>query len=187
MRNILLTVIAGTSLTILGMAATEPRQATPEHKMDMSMMQACPMKLAGTDLSVRDVKDGIVVTLTTTSGDLAELRRRTEVMAKMHSGSSSADIHGGMMPFSLKYEEVVNGARLTLAPKDSATLEEFRVKVRQHAELMKKGNCAMMQDVMPGMMGGMKGTGTEPVPAQEPKTKPDETDHSAHHPGGELK
>ena len=79
------------------------------------------------------------------------------------------------MPFSIKYEEVPDGARLTLTPTDPARLEEFRTKVRQHAEQMKKGECSMMQ----GMMGGTK--------SPEPTPKPEDEDHSAHHPPGEKK
>ena len=63
-------------------------------------------------------------------------------------------MHGNMMPFSVKYEEIPNGARLTLTPKDPAKLEEFRNIVRHHAEHMNKHDCSMMQ----GMMGGMKPT-----------------------------
>jgi hypothetical protein len=184
MRNILFTVMVATSLAILGMAATERQQVAPQHQMDMSMMQACPMKVTGADLSVTNVENGIVLTITTKSGDVADLRRRVEAMAKMHSGSSNADMHMGMTPFVVKYEEVVNGASLTLTPKDLSKLEEFRAKVRQHTEQMKKGDCSMMQEMMkgmmPGMMGGMKAAA--PAPSSEPKTKSDEADHSSHHP-----
>jgi hypothetical protein len=153
----------------------------------MAMMQNCPMKVPGADLSVTDTENGIALTITTKSGDVTDLRRRTESMAKMHSAHSNTDMHGGMMPFSIKYEEVPNGARLTLTPKDLAKLEEFRAKVRQHAEHMKKGDCSMMMQgmMMQGMMSGMKNS--EPTPKPEPKPKPDESDHSAHHPPGEDK
>jgi hypothetical protein len=90
-----------------------------------------------------------------------------------------------MMPFSIKYEEVPNGVRLTLTPKDPAQLEEFRPKVRQHAEQMKKGECSMMQGMMQGMMRGMKNP--EPSPKPEVKPEPDESDHSSHHPPGGKK
>jgi len=62
-------------------------------------------------------------------------------------------MHVNNIPFSVKYEEVSSGARLTLTPQDPAKLDEFRVTVREHAEQMKKGNCLMMQGMMmQGMM-----------------------------------
>jgi len=90
-----------------------------------------------------------------------------------------------MMPFSVKYEEVTYGARLTLTPKNSAQLDAFRTAARQHAEQMKKGECSMMQGMMQGIMDGMKNP--EPKTTPEPKAKPEEEDHSAHHPPGEKK
>src|SRR5262245_11259253 len=115
---------------------------------NMSMMQTCPMKVEGADVAVTDTKDGIVLDITTKTGDVAELRRRTQNMAKMHAEHSN--MHGEMMAFDVKYEEVPNGAHLTLTPKDTAKLEEFRAKVRQHVEQMERGNCSMMQGMMHG-------------------------------------
>jgi hypothetical protein len=185
MRNIFLMIVAITALTVLGMAGAETQRAGPQHNADMSMMQNCPMKLPGTDLSVTDADNGIVLTMTTKSGDVAELRRRAESMAKMHSTPTHGAMHTNMMPFSVKYEEVLNGARLTLTPKDPAQLDAFRTKVRQHAEQMKKGECSMMQGMMQGMMDGMKNS--EPTPKPQPKAKAEEEDHDAHHPPGEEK
>jgi hypothetical protein len=186
MRNILFSVAVAVSLTSFAIGSTPTQQSAPQRETsNMSMMQNCPMKVSGTDLSVTNVENGIVLTITTKSGEVTELRRRTETMAKMHSASSNADMHGTMMPFSIKYEEVPNGARLTLTPKDPAILEEFRSKVRQHAEQMKKGECSMMRGMMQGMMGGMKNP--EPPPKPEVKPKPDESDHSSHHPPAEKK
>jgi hypothetical protein len=153
MTNILFTLAIAVAL-----GGVPSRQAGPQHQAsNMPMMQSCPMKVAGANVSVADVENGIAVTITTESGDVADLRRRTENMAKMHSGFSNGEMHGQMMSFSAKYEEVPNGARLTLTPKIASQLEEFRTKVRQHVEEMAKGNWSMMQGMlMHGMMGGMK-------------------------------
>ena len=186
MRNILFTVTVAASMTIFAMGSTQGQQAAPQHETaNMSMMQNCPMKVSGSDLSVTDVEKGIALTITTQSGDVSDLRRRIENMAKMHSASSNEGMHGNMVPFSVKYEEVPNGARLTLTPTGVGKLEEFRSKVRQHAEEMKKGNCSMMQGMMQGMMGGMKNSEATPKPDATPKA--DESDHSAHHPPGDKK
>jgi hypothetical protein len=141
MRNVLFTLAVAATSTIFAMGGTQSQQAGPQHETpNMAMMQSCPMKVTGADLAVSDVENGIAVTITTKSGDVADLHRRTENMAKMQSGSSNAGMHGQMTPFSVKYEEVPNGARLTLTPKDLTKLEEFRAKVRQHVEEMAKAS-----------------------------------------------
>lgn len=84
-------------------------------------------------------------------------------------------MHQGAIPFTAKYEEIRNGARLTLTPNKAEQLSEFRTQVRKHAEQMTKGDCSMMQ----GMMGGMMIQG-ESKPEATPK-RPAETDHDTHH------
>src|SRR5262245_24899353 len=138
--------LLATLAVTLAIGGAPSQQTAPQHQTpNTAMMQSCPMKVSGADLTVADVENGIAVTATTKSGDVADLRRRTENMAKMHSDSPTGNMHGQMMSFSVKYEEVPNGARLTLKPKDLTQLEEFRAKVRQHVEQMKKGDCSMMQ------------------------------------------
>jgi hypothetical protein len=132
-------------------------------------MPDCPFKAAGTDIAVADTKDGVALTMTSKTGNVADLRRWAENMAKMHNAMPNEGMmregmmpegmmHGKMIPFSAKYEEVPAGALLSLTPKDPTRLEEFRVKVREHLESMKKtGECSMM-DMMNGMMmEGMMG------------------------------
>ena len=185
MRNTLLTILAALSLMTSGMAASETQHAVPQDQTNKSMMQSCPMKVPGSDLSITDAENGIVLTIATKVGDVAELRRRVETMAKMHSASSNTAMHGNMIPFSVKYEEVYDGARLTLTPNNLAQLDALRTTVRQHGEQMKKGECSMMQGMMQGMMDAKKNP--EPKATPEPKAKPEEEDHSAHHPPGEKK
>jgi hypothetical protein len=174
---------ASAVLTLPAIGATQDPQATatpPEHGAAglPTMMQNCPMQVSGADLSVEDTKNAIALTFIATSGDVADLRRRAEGMAKMHS---TGGMHGNMMPFSATYEDVPNGARLTLTPKEPEKLQEFRNLIRRHGEQMKNHDCSMMQ----GMMGGMKST----EPAVKPETTPrtDEADHNAHHPSEEKK
>jgi hypothetical protein len=191
MKNLLLIIVAPLLLIIVAplslmtsiVAATEGQQVGTQHQADVAMMQSCPMKVSGTDLSVTDVDNGIALTIATKSGEAAELRRRAENMAKMHTEPS--DMHGNMMPFTVKYEDVPNGALLTLTPKNPTQLAPFRAKVREHAQQMKEGNCSMMQSMMQGRMDGMKHSESAPKP--ETKPNEDDTDHSTHHPQGEKK
>ena len=151
-------------LAVVVLAATFAMQpvmgATQSNGMTgMPMMQNCPMQIPGATVSVQDTNDGIALTITTQSGDVADLQRRAESMVRMHSNQG---MHGNMMPFTVTSEQITNGARLTLKPKDPGKLEEFRSTVRRHAEQMKNHDCSMMQGMMQGMMG-----------------------HEAHHPGGD--
>jgi hypothetical protein len=151
-------------LAVVVLAATFTMQpvmgATQSNGMTgMPMMQNCPMQIPGATVSIQDTNDGIALTITTQSGDDADLQRQAESMVKMHSNQG---MHGNMMPFTVTSEQITKGARLTLKPKDPGKLEEFRSTVRRHAEQMKNHDCSMMQGMMQGMMG-----------------------HKAHHPGGE--
>ena len=175
MRKTLIASAAMVSLTMVGTLLFATQPSAPQHGANMSMMQNCPMKVPGAVVSVADSDNGITLTITTKSDSVAELRSRIQNMVRMHSVPSSAAMHSDMMPFSIKYEEVANGARLILTPKDPAQLDTFRVKVRQHAEQMKKGECQMMQ----GMMGG-----TNPSTKPDTPPKSDDEDHSEHHPPG---
>jgi hypothetical protein len=167
-------VMFGTALMLgaFSLVSAAQNQTEPQHNMGpmMQMMQNCPMKVAGVKVAVADTTDGIAVTITTESGNVDELRRRVELMATMHSpnGDQPAMMRNRMIAGSVKFEEVENGARLTLTPKDPAQLEAFRKQVREHAKRMEKGDCSMMQ----GMMGGI----------QQQKPAPTEFGHDSHHP-----
>jgi hypothetical protein len=162
-------------------------QPKPAPSMPGMAMMNCPMSLQGTAVAVADTPTGVTLSFTTKPENVVELRRRIEQMAAMHSGGnpSAAMMQGQIMPGTVKYEAIENGARLTLTPKDATKLAEFRKQVRAHVEQMQKGQCSMMQDMMQGMMKGM-GTGsqkTEATPAPKtPEPKKDDVDHSAHHP-----
>jgi hypothetical protein len=172
-------LMLGTALMLgafsLGNAAqnqTEPQHNMGPHNMGpmLQMMQNCPMKVEGVKVAVADTTNGIAVTITTESGNVGELRRRVELMATMHSpnGDKPAMMRNRMIAGAAKFEEVENGARLTLTPKDPAQLEAFRKQVREHAQRMEKGDCSMMQ----GMMGGI----------QQQESAPPEYGHDSHHP-----
>jgi hypothetical protein len=137
----------------------------------MSMMMNCPMNLKGTTVAAVDTKDGVAVSFTTNAENVAELRQRVERMAAMHTSPAMSDAmkQGRMMPATVRYEQIPNGARLLLTPKDPATLIAFRTQVRAHVERMQKGDCSMMQDMMQGMMQGMMnrgGAGAQPPAAK---------------------
>ena len=162
-------------------------QTEPKPGMQGMSMMNCPMNLQSTTVAVADTATGISVSITTKPENVAELRKRVEQMAAMHSGqaSSPAMMQGQMMPGTVQYEAIDNGAKLTLTPKDPSKLAEFRTQVRAHVEKMQKGECSMMQDMMQGMMKGMMGGMGKPETKPEPKK--DEVDHTEHHPAGATK
>lgn len=177
MKKFLFTAVAMGSLIVPALGGAQNPTTAPK-QMDMGMMQSCPMSVKGAEVASVNTRDGITITTITKSGDVADLRRRVDSMAKMHTAASNqAMMKEHMIPFAAKYEDVAGGARVTLTPNDPSRLEEFRTKVREHAQRMKTGDCSMMQDMMKGMK----------TPEAKVAPKPEDADHSAHHPEGEKK
>lgn len=121
-------------------------KAMHQHGMGMNG-DMCPMQVAGTTVKSEDIDGGIAVAFTTSTGDVAELRRRVQGMAEMHnSRHATGGMRGSMMApaATAVAEDVAGGARISLNPKDPAQLEALRQHVRKHAELMARGECPMM-------------------------------------------
>jgi hypothetical protein len=130
---------------------------------DMAAM--CPMAVEGTTARAEDVDGGAALAFTTT-GDVAELRRRVAHMAEMHEQhhrdghAAHGEGHGPMMhrdakmgmmgdgmampPATARSVDIEGGARLILTPKDPAALAQLREHTRRHAEKMASGQCPMM-------------------------------------------
>jgi len=167
MNKITVVTIAALVLAVPGVRAfarSASQQAMPQGQMGQMMQpQACPMKVPNADVAVADTKDGVALTFSAKSKEnIADLRQRVQQMAKMHESMSGMPgmagmpaAQGHMTPFTSKFEETTNGARLTLTPKDPAQLQNFRKQVGVHVDHMKKGDCSsMMQEMMQGMMQG---------------------------------
>jgi hypothetical protein len=156
------------SLGVFAAGGVQDTEKPSGAKMGMQMMMNdCPMTVSGTTLTTSDTDAGIAINMTTQTGNVLELRNRVERMAAMHSGAASNEgmTRSEMLPGTVTYEPIENGARLTLVPKDPEKLAAFRNQVRAHVDQMKKGKCSMM-----GMIGNME--------------KPKADDHSTHHPDG---
>jgi len=186
--NAIVLVATISMLAVTAAAQTTATETQPAMKMmDMTAMQNCPMTIPGVAISADDTPDGIAVTFSTKTGNVAELQRRVENMAKMHSDTSfgnmmPGNLKGGkMIPFTLKYEATSDGARLLLTPKDSAQLLEFRTQIRTHVEHMDKGECSMMQEMMNGMPDNMMRTMKHSETAPADSVEPAGTDHTTHH------
>jgi hypothetical protein len=148
-----LTMTLALLLMAFGTAIAAQSQTEPQGNMCHSqMIENCPMRLQDAKVLVSDTATGVAMDITTESGDVGELRRRIEMMAKMHNDSAHRPPMMGshMIPGNAKYEEIPNGGRLILTPEDPARLEAFRNQVRAHAARIEKGGCAMMH----GPIGG---------------------------------
>jgi hypothetical protein len=133
------------------------------HAHGMAGMEAhCPAKVPGTTVQVVDLERAVALDFTTT-GDMAEVRRRAARMAQMHGESAmhAGMMHGGMMgsaggpgmmhgmmgkppASSAQVEELPNGARIVLTPKEPRDLEALRAHAHQHAAHGQQGGCPMM-------------------------------------------
>ena len=167
MRKLALLFLMPAAMFAGGLQNNTPQTKPGMPMQSRGMMMACPMNLEGTSVIPTDTATGVAMSITTTKPEnVAELRRRAEQMATMHAVDrpSESMMQGQMLPGTIKYEAIQNGARLTLTPKDPSKLAEFRKQVRAHGERMQKGDCNMMHDMMQGMMHGQHGGGLPPQP-----------------------
>lgn len=87
---------------------TTSAAAAPAHQHDHGdgdqagkMAGMCPMQVPGTTVAATEVEDGISLSFTTTTGDVAELRQRVRRMAEMHNqpgGHRMMGSHGAPAP-----------------------------------------------------------------------------------------
>ena len=80
-------------------AASSAETSTTSKVGPNSGAPACPMLVQGTTVHTTDTPDGVAMTFTTTSGDVAELRNRVRAMAERMNERSSGPMgmHGNMM------------------------------------------------------------------------------------------
>jgi hypothetical protein len=148
--------------------------------------EACPMMVEGASVDVENTADGVALRFTsTTAGNVEDLRNRVEHMARMYEMHGGGKDKGGSMMWhrmghmradqdqpgaggqgqgpagampaaTARVEDVDNGARLVLTPKDKTQLTALREHARDHERRMESGECWMMQDQMgdQGQMGG---------------------------------
>lgn len=122
------------------------------------------MQVPGTQVSVEDTTDGVAMVFTTT-GDVAELRKRVRHKAEMHEkkhqvgtaepgmepgpGMGAGPGHKKMhmmahaVPSTARMEEIEGGARINLVPTDPQRLAELRAQARERASHMASGQCPM--------------------------------------------
>jgi hypothetical protein len=187
MRKLLLASLVAVGTLACGSSGTksQPTTASAPPPAQHEAGQCDMKEMAGAKVNATDTANGIAVEFTT-SGDVAALRTHVHKMADMHNGMApheggemhggmgSGEMHGGMgsggmhemhgmkmVPSRATVEDIDGGARIVLVPNDPAQLADLRTHVREHAAMMAKGECPMME------------------------TQPQQTgEHADHHPAG---
>ena len=90
------------SLTIIGIAVVTvfagcASSSGARREQTTSMPGMCPMEIPGTKVVANEIEGGIRLSFTTTTGDIADLRRRVRQMAKMHTQPDGERMMGGEM------------------------------------------------------------------------------------------
>ena len=147
-------------------AEPAPRAAGPERDMQGQMMEMCPMQVEGATVRFEDTADGVALVFTT-EGDATDLQQRVSQMAMMYNQHQSQEgmnmrMHGPMEggpprghgmggemmmmpPSTARAENIDQGARLVLTPRDPAQLATLRQHAQQMAQAMASRQCPMME------------------------------------------
>jgi hypothetical protein len=163
-------------IVVIGAVAAASAGSPIAGQMHRGQMHQGMMGFGEAEVSVSDLPDGVALTFTTKTGDIAGLRNHVRYMAEMfntrspmqgRSGEPSAMIGRGMMISArASVEDVPEGARLTLVPTDSSQLETLRSRVRFMAERMQASGSMMMSGMM--MSGPMQTANTDVSAADVP-------------------
>jgi hypothetical protein len=125
----------------------------------------CPMLVDGVEVQYEELPGVAALAFRTTSGDVEDLQRRVEQLARRYElrdserGSMVWQHHrhtraamaqqgqggavGAIPPSTAKVDNFVDGARLVLRPTEPDDLEILRERVRGHRARMKAGECWM--------------------------------------------
>src|SRR5262245_45708747 len=86
MKNIFIaTVFLASSIGLAISSHAAQQGGSSASEMDSEKLQHCPMMVSGAEVAAIDVQGGVALTFTTKSGDMGELRKRVEMLAKMHN------------------------------------------------------------------------------------------------------
>lgn len=147
----------------LAAGSTEARAEVPRSQRNMPMHRGM-MDFEEAEVSVADVANGVTLTFSTESGDTAQLQRRVRFMADMFNRQPATPRRGGMMgdmmvSATANVEDLPDGARLTLEPRDAGDLDTLRNRVRLMADRMESSGSMTMAGMM--MAGPMQLAGAD--------------------------
>lgn len=116
-----------------------------------AMAEMCPMDIEGAKVAFVESPDGPALDFTTT-GDVAELRRRVAYRASVHDQmpcAGKAEPRGGGVgrfqppASSVTASDIEGGARLVFRPETPAELDALRAFVRKRAVQIQSGACRL--------------------------------------------
>ena len=120
------------------------------------IVRACPLGVPETRVEVVDTPEGADAIFTTTSGHVAELRRRVRDQAAMHGpdthmGLGHGGVHGtshnhGMRVWDMPAQgasavDLDAGARLHVVASDAAHVAELQARVRERVATLDEHDC----------------------------------------------
>jgi len=156
----LLLAIAMAACAHSSAAPAEPAAPGSEAKAGCCDNESCPMGQDGMQVVYEDTSDGAAMVFTAT--DVPGLQARIAKMAEKHGtmdghhgehhehGKGEHHEHGKgehhdapPVPHSARADNTATGARLVMTPTDAAQLDALRTHVREHVEMMQRGECPM--------------------------------------------
>ena len=116
---------------------------------------ACPVQVPATVVTVVNTTSGVAMYFTTMPANVAEVRRRVALLAKMEpiAAPTVADgpdvepppsVFGApakLVPMQAKAEDISDGASLVLTPLNPMDVEMLRAYAHNSAERMRLGRC----------------------------------------------
>jgi len=112
----------------------------------------CPLRVPNAKLTTEDVEDGSALAFTTT-GDVADLRRRVRNLADIHGNYrqdlAAISVTPTLPPADHFVEDVPGGARIVFKPAagDANALASFRGQVAAEADRLSTGRCPIAMPV----------------------------------------
>jgi hypothetical protein len=152
-----------------------------------SIDQACPMQVPGTRAVVAAVDGGVALDLTTTTGDVVDLRARVKAIAGEESsgtaiaqpaaggaqqGSGGREMHDEVTHIGTRarVQDLPTGARIVFMPVDPGQLGALRAQTDAMATRLNQGDCSQLEaygvQLSGPNNGARKANRTPPLPPQ---------------------
>jgi len=120
-----------------GAPASRPAPSAPDLPNAMPFegpADLCPMTVEGTVVEAENIEGGIGLTFTTV-GDVAELRRRVRLIARLNGERA------GTPTLITTTDDMRDGARLNIRPVDPSRVISIRDSGRARAEVLDNATC----------------------------------------------
>src|SRR5436190_4870962 len=131
-------LVVGCMLVVgCGAPVSRPAPSAPDLPIAMPFEgpgDLCPMAVEGTVVEAEDIEGGVGLVFTTVA-DVAELRRRVRLIARLNAERA------GTPTLATTTDDVADGARLNIRPLDPARVISIRDSGRARAEVLDSATC----------------------------------------------